>query len=79
MLAPAVVLRHDQVCRRDLLIVPERVVVLNRQAGAVLRLCDGTRSVAEIVAELASRYPTAPVASDVPDFLHRICREGWIR
>lgn len=78
-LAPGVHLRHDRVRDTDLLLLPERVVVLEGNAGAVLRLCDGRRDVPDIVAELGRRYPGAPVAVEVPEFLARIRDEGWLR
>lgn len=78
-LAPATVRRHDPVRDADLLLLPERVGVLTGSAGTVLGLCDGTRSVGDIVAELTERFPDAPVATDVPVFLERLRREGWLR
>ncbi|MFF3500864.1 pyrroloquinoline quinone biosynthesis peptide chaperone PqqD [Streptomyces sp. NPDC003247] len=77
-LAPALMLRHDPVRGADLLVLPERVVVLQGQAGQVVGLCDGTRTVRGIVDELAERYPGAPVAAEVPSFLDRLHQEGWI-
>ncbi|MGY0056038.1 pyrroloquinoline quinone biosynthesis peptide chaperone PqqD [Streptomyces sp. LZ34] len=77
--APAVHLRHDRVRAVDLLVLPERVVVLRGTAGEILRLCDGTRDIDTIVAELAGRFPGAPVATEVPAFLGRLRREGWLR
>ncbi|MFF4501765.1 pyrroloquinoline quinone biosynthesis peptide chaperone PqqD [Streptomyces sp. NPDC001401] len=78
-LSRGVVLRHDRVRDTDLLLLPERVVVLRGSAGPVLRLCDGTRPVDDIVAELGARYPGAPVADEVPDFLATLRKEGWLR
>ena len=78
-LARSVVLRHDRVRHADLLVLPERVVVLNGQAADVLRLCDGRRQVGEIVDELTTRFPGAPVADEVPTFLDRVREEGWLR
>lgn len=78
-LSPVIVLRHDDVRGTDLLVLPERVVVLTGKAGTVVGLCDGTRSVHGIVHELAERFPGAPVATDVPDFLDRLRQEGWLR
>ncbi|MEU2339781.1 pyrroloquinoline quinone biosynthesis peptide chaperone PqqD [Streptomyces sp. NPDC006654] len=78
-LARSVVLRHDQVRRTDLLVLPERVVVLSGRAADVLRLCDGHRQVGEIVDELTERFPGAPVADEVPRFLDRVREEGWLR
>ncbi|MEU0839817.1 pyrroloquinoline quinone biosynthesis peptide chaperone PqqD [Streptomyces sp. NPDC005962] len=79
VLAPAVRLRHDRVREVDLLVLPERVVVLRGTAGAVLRLCDGDRDLGTIVAELAERFPGAPVDTEVPAFLDRMHEEGWLR
>lgn len=78
-LAPVAHLRHDPVRGVDLLVVPERVVVLHGTAGEILRLCDGARDLDAIVAELAGRFPGAPVATEVPAFLDRLRREGWLR
>ncbi|MEW2395325.1 pyrroloquinoline quinone biosynthesis peptide chaperone PqqD [Streptomyces sp. NPDC046862] len=78
-LARSVVLRHDRVRGADLLVLPERVVVLSGRAVEVLRLCDGHRRVGEIVDELAARFPGAPVADEVPRFLGRVREEGWLR
>lgn len=78
-LAPAVRLRHDRVRDVDLLVLPERVVVLRGTAGTVLRLCDGARDLDAIVAELAERFPGAPVGTEVPAFLDRMHEEGWLR
>ncbi|SDN05865.1 pyrroloquinoline quinone biosynthesis protein D [Streptomyces sp. cf386] len=78
-LAPAIVRRHDPVRDADLLLLPERVGVLTGSAEAVVGLCDGSRSVRAIVDELAERFPGAPVADDVPPFLERLRKEGWLR
>jgi pyrroloquinoline quinone biosynthesis protein D len=78
VLTRGVVLRHDRVRDTDLLLLPERVVVLRGSAGPVLRLCDGTRAVDDIVAELGGRYPGAPIADEVPGFLAALRKERWL-
>jgi pyrroloquinoline quinone biosynthesis protein D len=78
-LARSVVLRHDRVREAELLLLPERVVVLRGNAGSVVRLCDGSREVYEIVAELGARFPGAPVADEVPEFLRALRKEGWLQ
>ncbi|MFD5859740.1 pyrroloquinoline quinone biosynthesis peptide chaperone PqqD [Streptomyces chartreusis] len=78
-LARSVVLRHDRVRGTDLLLLPERVVVLHGSAGGVLRLCDGSRAVDDIVTELGARFSDAPVADEVPEFLRTLRKEGWLR
>ncbi|MEV0350944.1 pyrroloquinoline quinone biosynthesis peptide chaperone PqqD [Nonomuraea sp. NPDC050680] len=74
VLSRAAMLRHDPVRQADLLIVPERIVVLNEEAAAIVGLCDGERTVADIVAELPEG-----VAADVVEFLDRVRAEGWLR
>ncbi|MCF1593433.1 pyrroloquinoline quinone biosynthesis peptide chaperone PqqD [Streptomyces muensis] len=77
--APSIVRRHDPVRGDDLLLRPERVGVLTGSAGVVVELCDGTRTVGDIVGELAGRFPAALVATEVPAFLERLREEGWLR
>ncbi|MFE6776281.1 pyrroloquinoline quinone biosynthesis peptide chaperone PqqD [Streptomyces sp. NPDC057702] len=78
-LAPSIMLRRDRVRQADLLVLPERVVVLGGRAADVVRLCDGRRDVAQLVEELADRFPGAPVADEVPAFLARLREQGWLR
>ena len=78
-LARSVVLRHDHVRDAELLLMPERAVLLTAEGGRILRLCDGRRTVEQIVAVLAEAFPAAPVADEVPEFLARIRSERWLR
>ncbi|MGH3240629.1 MAG: pyrroloquinoline quinone biosynthesis peptide chaperone PqqD [Spirillospora sp.] len=52
---------------------------LSGSGGSILRLCDGSRTVADIVAELGRSFPDAPLADEVPAFLERVRAEGWVR
>jgi pyrroloquinoline quinone biosynthesis protein D len=54
-LAPHVRLTFDPTRERHVLLTPESVTVLNGTAAAVLRLCDGKRTVADVVAALHGR------------------------
>ncbi|WP_218146338.1 pyrroloquinoline quinone biosynthesis peptide chaperone PqqD [Geodermatophilus ruber] len=55
-LARHVRLRFDPARQRHVLLTPEAVSVLNGTGAAILGLCDGTRTVSEIAAELHGRY-----------------------
>jgi pyrroloquinoline quinone biosynthesis protein D len=57
--------------QRPILLHPETVVVLNRSGADILELCDGRHTVAEIVAELGTRYQTVP-GDEVRQFLTRL-------
>ncbi|MGW4487323.1 pyrroloquinoline quinone biosynthesis peptide chaperone PqqD [Amycolatopsis sp. NPDC004368] len=56
---------------RHVLLHPETVVVLNRSGADILELCDGQRTVAEIVADLGARYRSVP-GDEVCEFLTRL-------
>ncbi len=55
-LARHVRLRFDRARGRHVLLTPEAVTVLNGTGAAVLELCDGQRTVDEIVTVLRGRY-----------------------
>ncbi len=76
-LARSVRLRFDPARGRSVLLTPEAVTVLNGTGAAVLELCDGQRTVAEIVAELRGRY--AHVDDDeVHLFVDRLAARRWL-
>ena len=70
-LARHVRLSYCRTRQRDILQLPETVVVLNPSGAAILRLCDGRRTVEEIVAELGDHYAAVP-AAEVSTFLTRL-------
>jgi pyrroloquinoline quinone biosynthesis protein D len=70
-LARHVRLSFDRTRGRHVLLHPETVVVLTGSAAEILELCDGHRTVAEIVAELGERYDGVP-EGEVQRFLARL-------
>lgn len=74
-------LRYDVTENQWVLLWPERGVVLNDSATAIVRLCDGSRTVEQIVDQLASDWsaPRGRVAIDVRAFLERIEARGLLR
>ena len=55
-LAPHVRMKFDAARGQHALLSPETVWVINDTGAAIVKLCDGRRTVAEIQAELQSRY-----------------------
>jgi len=55
-LGPHVRLTFDPARDRHVLLTPEMVTVLNGTGATIVGLCDGKRTVAEILAELHGRY-----------------------
>jgi pyrroloquinoline quinone biosynthesis protein D len=70
-LARHVRLTFSRTRQQHILLQPETVVVLNGAGADILELCDGRHTVAEIVAELGTRYRTVP-DDEVRQFLTRL-------
>lgn len=70
-LAPHVRLTFDRAREQHVLLGPESVVLLNRTGADILSLCDGQRTVAEIVDELQGRYDRV-VDNEVQHFIARL-------
>jgi len=64
-------LEWDPVRERQVLLAPEGVLVLNQTGAIILGLCDGERTVGEIVDELRGRYRRV-AGDEVGDFLARL-------
>jgi pyrroloquinoline quinone biosynthesis protein D len=76
-LARQVRLEWDPVRKQQVLLAPEGVVVLNQTGAAILGLCDGERTVVEIVEELRGQYNRVP-GDEVRDFLARLVAKRWV-
>jgi pyrroloquinoline quinone biosynthesis protein D len=77
-LATGARLRYDEVREEHLLLVPEGAVKLNPTAAEVLELCDGERSLDEIVSALSARYDGADVRDDVTELVDGLAQRGLV-
>jgi pyrroloquinoline quinone biosynthesis protein D len=71
-------LRYDEVREEHLLLIPEGAVRLNPTAAEVLGLCDGERSLDDIVAALSERYQGADVRDDVVELVDAMTQKGLV-
>ena len=71
-------LRYDDVREEHLLLIPEGAVRLNASAAEVLELCDGERSVDDIVGALSARYAGADVRGDVLELVDTLAQQGLV-
>jgi len=71
-------LRYDEVREEHLLLIPEGAVRLNRTAAEVLELCDGERSLDEIVGALADRYDGSDLRDDVQGLVDGMAQRGLV-
>jgi pyrroloquinoline quinone biosynthesis protein D len=71
-------LRYDEVREEHLLLIPEGAVRLNRTAAEVLELCDGERSLDEIVGTLSERYDGSDLREDVRGLVDGMAERGLV-
>ena len=71
-------LQYDDVRDEHVVLVPEGVVRLNPSAAEVLELCDGERSVDEIVGVLTARYEDADLGEDVRELVDGMAARGLL-
>jgi pyrroloquinoline quinone biosynthesis protein D len=71
-------LRYDDVREEHVLLIPEGVVRLNPTAAEVLELCDGDRSLDDIVGALSTRYEGADVRDDVLELVDAMAQRGLV-
>jgi pyrroloquinoline quinone biosynthesis protein D len=82
---PLYMFRWENTQDAYVLLYPEGVVKLNETAGEILKNCDGTRTVTDIVGAMtrAVRRPGAPPAAEIEQsvrkFLEVSHAKGWIR
>ena len=71
-------LRYDEVREEHLLLIPEGAVRLNPTAAEVLELCDGERSLDDIVGALSGRYDGADLRDDVVELVDAMAQKGLL-
>ena len=77
-LARQVRMEWDPVRKQHVLLAPEGVLVLNQTGATILGLCDGERTVVEIVEELRGQYNRV-AGDEVRDFLARLVAKRWVK
>jgi len=60
------------------LLYPEGMVKLNQSAGEILKRCDGTLTVDELIASLEQAFATQGLGPDVTTFVTHARERGWL-
>ena len=71
-------LQYDDVREEHVLLVPEGAVRLNSTAAEVLELCDGERSLDEIVGTISARYEGTDLRADVQGLVDGLTQRGLV-
>jgi pyrroloquinoline quinone biosynthesis protein D len=77
-LATKVRLKWDEVRQKPLLLFPEGLLVLNPTAHEIVGLCDGQRTVAEIVKTLGEKFQSDTIDRDVKELLAKLVGKSFV-
>ena len=75
-------LKFDPIAKQEMLLFPEAALALNETGAAIVRLCDGARSIDGIVDQLSKKYGDADrdaLMREVMDFLDTIRTRGLLQ
>jgi pyrroloquinoline quinone biosynthesis protein D len=75
-------LKFDPIANQEMLLFPEAALALNETGAAIVRLCDGARSINEIVDQLSKKYRDSnrdALMREVLDFLATIRARGLLQ
>lgn len=74
-------LKEDKQRGGWVILAPERVLMPDEPAMAILKRCDGAASVTAIVDEIAAEYdaPRDEIQGDVIEMLQDLCDKGFIQ
>jgi pyrroloquinoline quinone biosynthesis protein D len=73
-------LKFDETRQRWVILAPERVLAPDEIAVEILQLCDGARSVAQMIDQLAAKYAAerAAIGTDVIALLQDLADKGFL-
>jgi pyrroloquinoline quinone biosynthesis protein D len=71
-------LQWEPVQKAHVLLYPEGMVKLNGSAGEILKRCNGTRTVGEIVSDLESAFSATGLEKDVQAFMRMALDKQWL-
>ena len=72
-------LQWEEAQQKDVILYPEGMVELNQSSAEILKLCDGTRTVEQIIADLEQKFATSGLKNDITSFLNIALQNGWIQ
>jgi pyrroloquinoline quinone biosynthesis protein D len=72
-------LQWEEVQQAYVLLYPEGMVKLNQSAAEILKRCDGSLTVAELIAELQLAFGEADLRDPVEGMLRAAFEKDWIQ
>ena len=72
-------LQWEEAQQKDVILYPEGMVELNQSSAEILKLCDGTRKVDQLISDLEEKFSTSGLKNDICIFLEDALKNGWIQ
>ena len=72
-------LQWEEAQQKHVILYPEGLVELNQSSAEILKLCDGSLVLAEIVSKLEEKFATTGLTNDITHFLNIAFQNGWIK
>ncbi len=71
-------LQWEEAQQKYVILYPEGMVELNQSSAEILKCCDGTRNLAQIISDLEQKFTTTGLTNDITAFLEVALKNGWI-
>ena len=72
-------LQWEEAQQKDVILYPEGMVELNQSSAEILKLCDGSRNVDQLISDLEEKFSTSGLKNDICTFLEVALQNGWIQ
>ena len=72
-------LQWEEAQQKDVILYPEGMVELNQSSAEILKLCDGSRKLDQLITDLEQKFETTGLRNDIIGFLEVALKNGWIR
>lgn len=78
-ISPMYRLQWEEAQQKYVILYPEGMVELNQSSAEILKLCDGSRALPQIVSELEAKFATSGLTNDITNFLNVALQNAWIQ
>jgi pyrroloquinoline quinone biosynthesis protein D len=72
-------LQWEEAQQKNVILYPEGMVELNQSSAEILKLCDGTHTLDQIVNILEQKFAATGLTNDITAFLEVALKNGWIQ
>jgi pyrroloquinoline quinone biosynthesis protein D len=72
-------LQWEEAQQKDVILYPEGMVELNQSSAEILKLCNGSYNVTEMITLLETKFAMTNLTHDITSFLEIALQNGWIK